>query len=80
MPKFIWVTEVSTKVDFQQKKVNSLIILDATSPASSDNPYASLILKQNNNVVTIYDESTRSFNDVAVTLPARFESFNHNLL
>lgn len=80
MPKFIWVTEVSSKTDFQQKKVNSLIILDATSPASSDNPYASLILKQNNNVVTIYDENTRSFNDVTTTLPARFESFNHNLL
>lgn len=80
MPKFIWVTEVSSHADFLLKKVNSLVILDATSPASLDDPYESLILKQNNNVVTIYDENTRSFSDVAMTLPARFESFNHNLL
>ena len=79
MPKFIWVTEVSTATDFRQSKVNSLIILDATSPSAPDNPYASLILKQNNNVLTIYDENTRSFNDAVMPLPARFESFNHNL-
>ena len=29
--------------------------------------------------LTIYDENSRSFNDVALTLPTRFESFNHNL-
>ena len=79
MPKFIWVTEVSTGEDFLSKKVNSLIILDATCPFSSDNPYASLILKQNNNVLTIYNEITHSFNDAVMTLPAKFESFNHNL-
>lgn len=79
MPKFIWVTEVSSQKDFLQSKVNSLVILDATSPASSDNPYASLILKQNNNVLTIYDENSCSFNDAALPLPASFESFNHNL-
>lgn len=79
MPKFIWVTEVSAKDDFLQKKVNSLIILDATSPSSPDNPYASLILKQNNNVLTIYDELSRSFKNVSPALPTRFESFNHNL-
>lgn len=79
MPKFIWVTEVSTNADFLHNKVNSLIILDATSPSLSSNPYASLILKQNNNVLTIYDENTRSFNDVTMKLPVKFESFNHNL-
>ncbi len=79
MPKFIWVTEVSTSADFQQSKVTSLIILDATSPSSPDNPYASLILKQNNNVLTIYDENSRSFIDATLSLPAKFESFNHNL-
>lgn len=80
MPKFIWVTEVSSQADFLQSKVNSLVILDATSPASLDNPYASLILKQHNNVVTFYDENSHSFSDAVMTLPARFESFNHNLL
>lgn len=79
MPKFIWVTEVSSRVDFINNKVNSLIILDATSHFSPDNPYASLILKQNNNVLTIYDENSRSFCDAAVSLPAKFESFDHNL-
>ena len=79
MPKFIWVTEVSSRADFVLKKVNSLIILDATSPSSTYNPYASLILKQNNNVLTIYDEISRSFSDAQISLPAKFESFDHNL-
>lgn len=80
MPKFIWVTEVSSQAEFLQSKVNSLVILDATSPSAIDDPYSSLILKQNNNVLTIYDDNTRSFRDAVMALPAKFESFNHNLL
>lgn len=79
LPKFIWVTEVSSRVDFDNSKVNSLILLDATSTYSKGDPYASLILKQNKNQITIYDKKVRNLVNLIVTLPPKFESFNGNL-
>ena len=79
LPKFIWVTEVSSRSDFDNSKVNSLILLDATSTYSDGDPYASLIFKQNCNQITIYDKKMRSLRNLVVTLPPKFESFNGNL-
>lgn len=79
LPKFIWVTEVSSRIDFDSNKVNSLILLDATSTLTAGDPYASLIFKQNQNNITIYDKISRSLQNLIVSLPAKFESFNGNL-
>lgn len=79
LPKFIWVTEVSSRNDFDHGKVNSLILLDATSTLTAGDPYASLIFKQNQNTITIYDKESHSLQNLIVTLPAKFESFNGNL-
>ncbi len=79
LPKFIWVTEVSSRSDFDASKVNSLILLDATSTYSNGDPYASLIFKQNCNQITIYDKKMRSLRNLVVPLPPKFESFNGNL-
>ena len=80
LPKFIWVTEVASRSDFDSNKVNSLILLDATSTLTARDPYASLIFKQNLNKITIYDKKSRSLQNLIVSLPAKFESFNGNLL
>lgn len=79
LPKFIWVTEVATRTDFDDGKVNSLILLDATSTSTADDPYASLIFKQNDNNITIYDKKMRKFQNLVVSLPPKFESFTGNL-
>ena len=79
LPKFIWVTEVSSRCDFDTGKVNSIILLDATSTLTIGDPYASLIFKQNNNFITIYDKKSRDLQNLFVNLPTKFESFNGNL-
>ncbi len=79
LPKFIWVTEVSSRTDFDNSKVNSLILLDATSTYTNGDPYSSLIFKQNQNKITIYDKKMRGLRNLSVTLPAKFESFKGNL-
>jgi len=79
LPKFIWVTEVANRNDFILGKTNSIILLDATSTLTPGDPYASLIFKQNNNFITIYDKISRNLRNLFVNLPAKFESFNGNL-
>ena len=79
LPKFIWVTEVATRNEFDTGKVNSLILLDATSTLTPGDPYASLIFKQNINRITIYDKNSRNLQNLIVPLPSNFESFNGNL-
>lgn len=79
LPKFIWVTEVSSKLDFDTGKSNSLILLDATSTLTSGDPFASLIFKQNQNKITIYDKKSRNLQNLVVSLPPNFESYNGNL-
>lgn len=81
MPKFIWVTEVTySKVDFLNKKVNALILLDATGITTEEDVYSSLVLKQNAGVLTIFDRNRRLFNNLSIkSLPAAFEAFPGNL-
>ncbi len=81
LPKFIWVTEVTyTKADFLNKKVNGLIILDATGFTNEMDVYSSLIMKQNCGVLTIFDHKARLFKDYRLSLlPKAFESFSGNL-
>ena len=79
LPKFIWVTEVANRTDFDLGKVNAIILLDATSNLTARDPYASLIFKQNANNITIYDKKQRILQNLFVNLPTCFESFNGNL-
>ena len=81
LPKFIWVTEVTySEVDFLNKKVNALILLDATGITTEEDVYSSLIMKQNAGVLTIFNRTTRLFINLSFkTLPSVFESFPGNL-
>ena len=81
LPKFIWVTEVTySRSDFLNKKVNALILLDATGMTTEMDVYSSLILKQNASILTIFDQSDRLFKNYHITtLPLAFESFQGNL-
>lgn len=81
LPKFIWVTEVSfNHTNFLSKKVNALIILDATGVTNEMDIYSSLILKQNGHHITIFDSKSRLLvNNILTMLPLDFESFQGNL-
>lgn len=81
LPKFIWVTEVTyNKAEFLDSKVNALIILDATGITNELDVYSSLIMKQNNGTLTIYDQKERLFKDYKLEiLPSSFDSFSGNL-
>lgn len=81
LPKFIWVTEVTySNVDFLNKKVNGLILLDATGITNEMDVYSSLIMKQSGGVLTIFDQNERLFKDYKLTiLPMAFDSFSGNL-
>jgi hypothetical protein len=80
-PKFIWVTEVTyDTTDFVNKKVNALVLLDATGMTNQMDVYSSLIMKQNGGVLTLFDQKDRLFKDYTLTnLPSAFESFHGNL-
>ena len=80
-PKFIWVTEVTyNQQDFLNKKVNALILLDATGISTEEDVYSCLILKQNAGVLTIFDRDKRLLSDMTIkSLPLAFESFQGNL-
>lgn len=81
LPKFIWVTEVTYgKTDFLNKKVNALILLDATGMTNEMDVYSSLIMKQNGGILTVFDQNDRLFKNYSLTtLPSAFESFSGNL-
>lgn len=81
LPKFIWVTEVTyNQKDYYDKKVNGLILLDATGMSNEMDIYSSLIMKQNNGTLTIFDPKDRLFKDYNFrSIPNIFDAFDGNL-
>lgn len=79
MPKFVWVTEISDKASFIANKVNSLILLDATGSNIDNEGYSSLLFYQTNGIGTFFNKKNRWFENIPISLPNMFESFNDNL-
>lgn len=66
MPKFIWVTEISSESSFKSHKVNGLLLIDATS--GQQDMIDSVIIKIQNGDADVYDKSSHDF----MTLPFKF--------
>lgn len=62
MPKFIWVTEISSRELIKKKKCNGLIILDATEPTVINNK--ALIFASYENKLVVFDKSKEDFHTV----------------
>ena len=79
MPKFVWVTEISDRTSFFENKVNSLILLDATGSNVDNEGYSSLLFYQTKGIGTLFNRKIRWFENIPISLPSRFETFNDNL-
>lgn len=78
MPKFVWVTEISTEESFRNKKTNSLILLDATT-ISAEGSDRSVILAVNGDEMFYYTDEYGDLEYVDNIFPNEFESFTGNL-
>lgn len=79
MPKFIWITEISTLGEFKVNKVNSIIILDATGYALCSDVYSSLIFMKNADTIIAFDEISKTFKRYNVKTSQNFVAFQGNL-
>lgn len=79
MPKFVWVTEIADKDSFLTNKVNSLILLDATGSNIDNEGYSSLLFYQINGIGTFFNKEIRWFENIPISLPTHFKTFNENL-
>jgi len=76
MPKFIWITEISTKEDLKRNEALGLIIIDATeTKIFSTKP---LLLAAYNDTTVTFDLTSRGFVKNALPLQ-KFKIFNNNL-
>jgi len=76
MPKFIWVTELSTKELLKTDKVNGLVILDATEPNQFN--FKTLLLAFHSNFLVKYTKKERSLEKSPLPLQP-FSKFDSNL-
>lgn len=79
MPKFVWVTEISSKEEFLSNKFSGLILLDATGSNIDNEGYSSLLFYQINGEATFFNKNTRWFEKMSLSLPEKIQSFNGNL-
>lgn len=79
MPKFVWVTEVSTQSQFKNDKVNAIILLDATGNKSGYSDLSQLIFMQYASNGIVYNKSKRVFEKFSLLLPSEFTAFKGNL-
>ena len=78
LPKFIWVTEISSPRQFMDDQLHSLIILDATSTKKSILTDMIIFMES---IGTIYEyfADTKSVEGGYKLLPEYFKAFNGNL-
>ena len=77
MPKFVWVTELSTPDEFYQDKVSTLLLLDATG--SMANLSRNIILLLSDGHWYSYDDKSMAIVGKPTTLPKAFEAFPGNI-
>ena len=78
MPKFVWVTELSTPDDFYQDKVSTLLLLDATGSKMA-NLSRNIILLLSDGHWYSYDDKSMAIVGRPTTLPKTFEAFPGNI-
>ncbi len=76
-PKFVWVTELSEYDAFLNKKVNGLVLLDATEPLKNANK--PLIYACYEDVNLIFDKDNSNIKLIKVSLCSIFNSYSRNL-
>ena len=79
MPKFVWVTEISTFDQLSRNKINSVILLDATGNKSSYVDLSQLIFMQIAGNGHIFNQSKCVFEKFSLPLQLEFMAFKGNL-
>lgn len=77
LPKFVWVTELSSHDDFMDNKVNGLILLDATETRTDS--YRPLIFGCFDAFNIIYANKYLSFRVNALSLHFNCKTYTRNL-
>lgn len=75
LPKFIWVTEISTEGKFVSEEVEGVIILDATEPYKIGVVYPLLAAYKNENY--FYDYKSDKYLKNSISLQFESKSFNN---
>lgn len=78
MPKFVWITELSTIDELNENKINTLLILDATGSKSS-NIYANIILLVSEGIFYKYEYIDKVLKGYKTSFPKTFDAFKGNL-
>lgn len=78
MPKFVWVTELSTVDEFIKNKANTLLLLDATGSKMANLP-RNIILLLSMGYHYDYDAASMTIKGVKTSFPNSFETFPGNL-
>ena len=79
MPKFVWVTEVSTHQQLVDNKVNALVLLDATGNKSGYKDLSQLIFIQYSGIGYVYNKTNKTFDKIALPMQLEFMAFKGNL-
>ena len=77
LPKFVWVTELSSYEEFKENKANSLIMLDATGSKTYYMLNNIIFLLSKRYIYKIEDD--KNVKAISSTFPESFESFSGNL-
>lgn len=78
MPKFVWVSELSTPDEFCKKQISTLLLLDATGSKTA-NLARNIILLISDGYLYHYDPGTRQLKGTKVAFPNTMEAFEGNL-
>ena len=78
MPKFVWITELSTPKEFFDGKVSTLLLLDATGSKMA-NLSRNIILLLSDGLLYTYDNNQMSIVGKPISFPIPFESFPGNI-
>lgn len=79
LPKFVWVTEISTRDQLLRQKVNSIILLDATGNKSDYTDLSLLIFIQFGGKGYVFNGLKRIFENFSLPLQLEFMAFKGNL-
>lgn len=78
MPKFVWVTELSTPDEFYNNQVSTLLLLDATGSKMA-NLSRNIILLLSEGLLYSYDKNSMAIVGKPTILPKTFEAFSGNI-
>lgn len=78
LPKFVWVTEVSTKTQFMNNKVHSILLLDATGSQKGVAMHNMLYMLANG-AFYCFDRNIKQIVSHTTSLASEFSAFEGNL-